>query len=174
MTKVDASILLLLLNDKMTPEKAEYFRSQMSRASGREYKSDGLISMLSESLINVFIAALKPEETDSGPRYRMKSLKTLINGYIEDQQGLEQELEKIKEGKGYITAAEHKEELQDLEDQYRAKINDLKYECDKSDSRIEFLEEKHQHELKQKDQMIENLRDQLFNGNDTKQDLSFQ
>ena len=170
MTKVDASILLLLLNDKMTKEKAEYFRSQMSRASGREYKSDGIISILSESLINVFIASLKPEETDSGPRYRMKSLNRLINRYVEDQQELEQQLQNIKEGKGYITAAEHKEELHDLEDQYREKINDLKRECDKSDLRIKFLEEKYQHELKQQDQIIQNLRDQLFNRNDKKQE----
>jgi hypothetical protein len=170
MTKVDASILLLLLNDKMTPEKAEYFRSQMSRASGREYKSDGIISILSESLINVFLSALKPEETDSGPRYRMKSLKTLLNGYIEDQQELEQQLENIKQEKGYITASEHKEELEDLEDQYREKNNDLKRECDKSDTRIQFLEEKYQHQLKQKDQMIKNLQDKLFNQCDTQQE----
>jgi len=170
MSKVDASILLLLLNDKMTKEKAEYFRSQMSRASGREYKSDGMISILSESLINVFIAGLNPEESDSGARYRMKSLKTLLNGYVEDQQELEQQLENIKEGKGYITASEHKEELQDLEDQYREKFNDLRSQVDKSDARIEFLEDKYQHELKQKDQMIKTLQDQLFNEPDTQQE----
>ena len=170
MSKVDASILLLLLNDKMTKEKAEYFRSQMSRASGREYKSDGMISILSETLINVFIAGLNPEESDSGARYRMKSLKTLLNGYVEDQQELEQQLENIKEGKGYITASEHKEELQDLEDQYREKFNDLRSQVDKSDARIEFLEDKYQHELKQKDQMIKKLQDQLFNEPDTQQE----
>jgi len=170
MTKVDASILLMLLNDKMTKEKAEYFRSQISRASGREYKSDGMISILSETLINVFVSALKPKETDSGPRYRMKSLKTLLNGYVEDQQELEQQIENIKEGKGYITTDEHKEELQDLEDQYREKINDLRNECDKSYTRIEFLEDKYQHELNQKDQMIKNLQDKLFNECDTQQE----
>ncbi len=162
MTKVDASVLLLLLNNKMTHEKAEYFRSQMSRASGREYKPDGMISMLSESLVNVFLAALKPEENDNGPRIRMKTLKRYINDFEEHQQDLEEELVRVKEGKGYISNAEHKEIIKDLDDEYINKINHLKSECEKAENRIKFLEDSKACQKTVYDERIKNLQQQLY------------
>ena len=162
MAKVDAATLLLLLNNKMTPDKAEYFRSQMSRASGREYKSDGMISMLSESLVNVFLSALKPEETDSGPRIRMRTLKRYLYEFEEQQQDLEEEIIKIKEQKGYITNSEHKEAIQDLDNDYINKITFLKSECEKSETRMKFLEEKLAFQEKESKERINNLQTQLY------------
>ena len=166
LTKVDASILLLLLNDKMTAEKAEYFRSQISRASGREYKSDGMISILSETLVNVFVSALRPEETDNGPKLKMKTLKTYLNQILEDQKELEEEIIKIKEEKGFISFKEHQDEVQDIHDEYREKMRNLKDDLDKAHRDIEFLREKQKYDNNRYEERIKHLHDTKFNGND--------
>jgi len=131
-------ILMLLVPD-LTKEKVKIQKKNYARL-----KTDNLLYMCIDTICRMFLAMVYLESRPEMPNDRvgLRSFKFLIKNKIDEIEELEEELEKVKEGKGMIAVEEHNNEMNSLRKQIKNQsenIEDLEF---KLKEQRKFFEDK--------------------------------
>ena len=119
-------ILMLLVPD-LTNEKVKIQKKNYSRL-----KTDNLLYMCIDTICRMFLDMVYLDSRPEMPNDRvgLRSFKHLIRNKIDEIEELEDELEKVKEGKGMIKLEEHNREMDSLRNQIKIQgetIEDLEF-----------------------------------------------
>jgi len=132
---------LFLHNDKIKKSKIKNAKSNFSH-----WDPNGIQCILLKALEKSFEACLEVHKIkkpfDISQDYiSMKYLETIFDGYFEDKKELENQVEELEdklEGNGMISKAEHKKEVNSLEEQIRIQANAIKKLEEKLEDREEY------------------------------------
>ena len=115
-------ILMLLVPD-LTKEKVKIQKKNYARL-----KTDNLLYMCIDTICRMFLDMVylesRPEMPDD--RVGLRSFKHLIRNKIDEIEELQDELEKVKEGKGMIAIEEHNSEMDSLRKQIKIQGETIK------------------------------------------------
>ena len=119
-------------------------------------KSDSMLYLCIDTICRMFLAMVYLESRPEMPNDRvgLRSFKHLVKGKIDEMEELEDELEKVKEGKGMIAIEEHNSEMDSLRKQIKIQggtIGDLEF---KLNEQRKFFEDK----MKKQDEVHSNFK----------------
>ena len=108
-------ILMLLVPD-LTKEKVKNQKKNYSKL-----KNDSMLYLCIDTIVRMFLDIVYLESRPEMPNDRigLRSFKHLIRNKIDEIEELEDELEKVKEGKGMIKLEEHNSEMDSLRNQIK-------------------------------------------------------
>jgi len=134
-------ILMLLVPD-LTKEKIKIQKKNYARL-----KTDNMLYMCIDTICRMFIDMVYLESRPEMPNDRVgiRSFKFLIRNKLDEIEELQDELEKVKEGKGMIAIEEHNSIVKELNKKIKDKDNDIEKLEAKIKSKIEFAKEKEQY-----------------------------
>jgi len=131
--------ILMLLVPNLTKEKVKNQKKNYSKL-----KTDSMLYLCIDTICRMFLAMVYLESRPEMPNDRvgLRSFKHLIRNKIDEIEELEEELEKVKEGKGMIPIEEHNNEMNSLRKQIKIQsenIEDLEF---KLKEQRKFFEDK--------------------------------
>ena len=131
-------ILMLLVPD-LTKEKVKTQKKNYARL-----KTDNMLYMCIDTICRMFLDMVYLDSRPEMPNDRigLRSFKHLIKNKLDELEELEEELEKVKEGKGMIAIEEHNSEMDSLRKQIKIQgetIEDLEF---KLKEQRKFFEDK--------------------------------
>ena len=131
--------ILMLLVPNLTKEKVKNQKKNYSKL-----KTDSMLYLCIDTICRMFLAMVYLESRPEMPNDRigLRSFKHLIRNKIDEIEELQDELEKVKEGKGMIAIEEHNSEMDSLRKQIKIQgetIEDLEF---KLKEQRKFFEDK--------------------------------
>ena len=116
LTITDKWDILMLLVPELTKEKVKIQKKNYARL-----KTDNLLYMCIDTICRMFLDMVYLDSRPEMPNDRvgLRSFKHLIRNKIDEIEELEDELEKVKEGKGMIKLEEHNSEMDSLRNQIK-------------------------------------------------------
>jgi ElaB/YqjD/DUF883 family membrane-anchored ribosome-binding protein len=110
-----------------------------ARSNHSKLKDTNLTWHMLEMLPRLFLAGLGDPTVDKNNDYRfsLRSLKNLMQGWFDDLDELQDQLEEAMDG-GYMT----KDEIKEMKQDHKQQLRTLREQKNKMESRILFLEEK--------------------------------
>jgi len=108
--------ILMLLVPNLTNEKVKNQKKNYAKL-----KNDSMLYMCIDTICRMFLAMVYLDSRPEMPNDRvgLRSFKFLIKNKLEEIEELEDELEKVKEGKGMIRLEEHNSEMDSLRNQIK-------------------------------------------------------
>ena len=108
--------ILMLLVPNLTKEKVKNQKKNYSKL-----KNDSMLYLCIDTIVRMFLDIVYLESRPEMPNDRigLRSYKHLIRNKIDELEELEDELEKVKEGKGMIKLEEHNSEMDSLRNQIK-------------------------------------------------------
>ena len=131
--------ILMLLVPNLTKEKVKNQKKNYGKL-----KTDSMLYLCIDTICRMFLDMVYLESRPEMPNDRvgLRSFKHLIRNKIDEIEELEDELEKVKEGKGMIRLEEHNSEMDSLRNQIKIQgetIEDLEF---KLKEQRKFFEDK--------------------------------
>ena len=139
LTITDKWDILMLLVPDLTKEKVKTQKKNYARLG-----SNSMLYLCINTIVRMFIDIVYLESRPEMPNDRigLRSFKHLIRNKIDEIEELQDELEKVKEGKGMIAIEEHNSEMDSLRKQIKIQgetIEDLEF---KLKEQRKFFEDK--------------------------------
>ena len=108
--------ILMLLVPNLTKEKVKNQKKNYAKLN-----NDSMLYMCIDTIVRMFLAMVYLDSRPEMPNDRvgLRSFKFLIKNKLEELEELEDELEKVKEGKGMIKLEEHNSEMDSLRNQIK-------------------------------------------------------
>lgn len=139
LTNISKWEILQILIPGLTKEKANNQKKNYGRL-----KDDSMLKMCVESIVRLFIAIVYLEDRPSTPndKINLRSFKYMIKNKLDEIDDLENELEKVKEKKGYIEEDDHKRQIKTMKEESKRNEEDYKRRIQKLEDTEKFLREK--------------------------------
>jgi len=140
-----------LTKDKVKTQKKNYAK----------LKTDNLNYLMIDTICRMFIAMVHLEDRPSTPndKINLRSFKYMIKNKLNEIEDLENELEKVKEKKGYIEEDEHDRQIKTMKQDFKRDEEDYKRRIQKLEDTEKFLREKiEKSEPRIKEQLMTQLK----------------
>ena len=134
--------IMRVLIPGLTKEKVKNQKKNYAKLS-----PDSMLFLCIDTIVRIFIDIIylesRPEMPDD--RIGIRSFKYLIRNKLEEIEELENELEKVKEGKGMISEEDHNEEVKEFKKIIKEKDNEIQRLENKIISERKFAKEKEEY-----------------------------
>ncbi len=143
--------ILMLLVPGLTKQKVTVQKKNYARL-----KTDNMLYLCIDTICRMFLAMVYLESRPEMPNDRvgLRSFKHLVKGKIDEMEELEDELEKVKEGKGMIAIEEHNSEMDSLRKQVKIQAETIETLEFKLSEQRKFFEDK----MKKQDEVHSNFK----------------
>lgn len=131
--------ILMLLVPGLTKDKVRTQKKNYSKL-----KPDNMLFLCIDTICRMFLDMVYLDSRPDMPHDRIgvRSFKHMVRMKINEIEELEEELDKVKEGKGYILEEEHNEEIKNLKNDFKFKEEEYKRQIQKLEDNDKFLREK--------------------------------
>ena len=148
--------ILMLLVPGLTKDKATNQRKNYGRL-----KPDSMLFLCIDTICRLFLDMIYLDSRPEMPndRISLRSFKHMIRMKVDELDELENELEKVKEGKGYILEEEHDKEIKTLKKEFKFQKEEYERQIRKLEDNDTFLRDRiEKSEPRIRDQVIMKLR----------------
>ena len=131
--------ILMLLIPGLTKEKVKTQKKNYARL-----KTDNLLFLCIDTICKLFLDMIYLDARPLLPddRISLRSFKHMIRYKVDELEELEEELEKLKEAKGYMLEEDHNKEMKTLKNDFKVKEEEYKRQIQKLEDTEKFLREK--------------------------------
>ena len=142
LTITDKWDILMLLVPELTKEKVKTQKKNYARL-----RANSMLYLCIDTIVRMFIDIVYLESRPEMPNDRigLRSFKHLIRNKISEIEELEDELEKVKEGKGMIKLEEHNSIVKELNKKIMDKDNEIQRVENKLISERKFAKDKEEY-----------------------------
>ena len=148
--------ILMLLVPGLTKDKVKTQKKNYSKL-----KTDNMLFLCIDTICKLFLDMIYLDSRPDMPndRISLRSFKHMIRMKVDELDELESELEKVKEGKGYILEEEHDKEIKTMKQEFKFQKEDYEKKIDKLEYNDTFLRERiEKSEPRIREQVIMKLR----------------
>ena len=123
-----------LTKDKVKTQKKNYAK----------LKTDNMLFLCIDTIVRMFIAIVYLDNRPETPndKINLRSFKYMIKNKLDEIDELENELQKIKEKKGYIEEEQYDKEIKSLKQEFKRNEEDYKRRIQKLEDTEKYLREK--------------------------------
>tara|TARA_R110001592_G_scaffold34342_4_gene117941 strand:- start:4 stop:564 length:561 start_codon:yes stop_codon:yes gene_type:complete len=131
--------ILMLLCPGLTKDKVKTQKKNYSKL-----KTDNMLFLCIDTICKLFLDMIYLDSRPDMPndRISLRSFKHMIRMKVDELDELESELEKVKEGKGYILEEEHDKEIKTMKQEFKFQKEEYEKKINKLENTENYLREK--------------------------------